>query len=159
MGPRLLAGAAGRPRTLSIQRRPRAPAGACRSLAARRIILDLPRQPQAEAEDVGTIQLSSLSPPAGSKLRPGQQVDFVATVRPELREAEGGVVLLSVQDDTQRPLFVSQPTVVRTRTGGEVTLKGTFTVPDQAHQVDVWVAPAGPGSVTSAAAWARYLVE
>jgi tetratricopeptide (TPR) repeat protein len=131
----------------------------CSKSAGCSLILDLPGQRAAEAQDVGTIGLLSLSPAAGSNLRPGQQVDFVATVRYELREAERGAVFLSIQDDAQRPLFVSQPTVVTTRTGGEVTLKGTFTVADQAHQVGVLVALVGGGSVSSTVASAQYLVE
>ena len=117
-------------------------------------------RPAAPGESFGEVEVVEISPPDGSGLARGQEVEVTARVRYDLQAADRGSVTLVVQDQRGRSLLRPQPEAVVKRGPGEVTLKGAFKVPHDASGVDV-LFPLGAyhsGSTRSVAA-VHYGVE
>jgi hypothetical protein len=105
------------------------------------------------------VAITSLDPVNGSRLARGQQVTLTASIHYELHD-DHGFVSLVIQDQAGRLLLNDpNPEPVSSRTG-EVTLKGTFTVPSDATRIDVFLPLfARPGGSTGSVARATYIVQ
>ncbi|HEX9725833.1 MAG TPA: tetratricopeptide repeat protein [Vicinamibacteria bacterium] len=119
------------------------------------LLLDLPGLPDAPSGDLGSIRIESIEPKEGSTLKRGQQVTVRATVRYEPHDRESAVALV-VQDDSRRSLLASSISEVAKPGTGELTLTGTFTVPDNANRVDVFLALTDPGRNSTSTVAAVY---
>jgi hypothetical protein len=130
---------------------------ACATVSGCALVFDLPGTEALTAISKGSIRIVSLEPKDGTVLAPGQQVSITASVHYEL-EGEGRVALV-VQDETGPVPGASQAEAPATGSG-ELTLKGTFTVPARATRIEVFL-PLTPGDVpvTSTVAHAAYPVR
>ncbi len=140
---------------------------ACNSSTGCALVLDLPglavlaeatADLQKHSRDLGSVSIVDLEPPDTAELLPGQAVTIKARVRYTL-EAQEGRLTLVVQSQGVRSVVSSRPEPVKPGTG-EATLTATFTVPEGATGIDVFV-PLGPpdGAATRTVASARYLVK
>jgi Flp pilus assembly protein TadD len=131
------------------------------------LILDVPGLPRLSqavlragaARDFGTIEIVRLTPPDGSTVKRGQHVDVVAVVRYDLQAEKEAVVTLVIQDETHHPLLVPQPQAPVAEGTGDVTLTGSFEVPAEGSQVDIYLPLGGPDTGTTTAASAHYPIE
>jgi hypothetical protein len=123
------------------------------------LVLDVPGLPRLYSEDLRSIRIESLEPKEGSTLARGQRVTVTATVRYELH-SDPSMAMLMIQDQTRMALIASPVSQVAKPGTGEITLTGSFTVPDSATRIDVLLALMDPrlGS-TSTVASATYEVR
>jgi hypothetical protein len=108
---------------------------------------------------VGTIDLVRADPPDGTTLRKGQSASLTITVRYSLKSLANARASLVVQDQDGLPL-IPQPEAQAVSESGELALKGTFVVPDEATHVSAFVALSTPQrGPTNTMVSVRYRVE
>lgn len=82
------------------------------------------------APTVDSITVASISPAAGTVLRPGQAVTFTATFNYTFATADEGQITMIAHDQTLKTIIVKpQPTVRFGKGTGNVTLTDTITIP------------------------------
>ena len=131
----------------------------CSTVSGCAVILDLPGLAGIEKQEQGLIRITNLDPADGSTLQKGQRVSVAATVHYEIGE-EDGFVALVVQDQTGKGLTEGLIAENVSAPSGDVTLKGTFTVPMDATRIEVFLPLSGPDAgSTSTVAGATYKVR
>jgi tetratricopeptide (TPR) repeat protein len=129
----------------------------CATISGCSLVFDLPGTEALTAISKGSIRIVSLEPRDGTVLAPGQHVAVLATVHYEL-EGTGRVALV-LQDETGPVPGASLDEAAATG-AGDVTLKGTFTVPATATRIDLFLPLTAEGArVTSTVAGATYPVR
>ena len=129
----------------------------CATVSNCSLVFDLPGTQALAAINQGSIRIVSLEPKEGTVLAPGQRVDIVATVHYEL-EAKGRVDLV-IQDDTG-PVPGASLAEAPASGSGDLTLRGSFTVPAAATRIEVFLPlSAGDVPLTSTVAHAAYPVR
>ena len=122
---------------------------ASRSRRAEVLRRRLRRQPTSPTPARDSLNgLTNLSPALGTALQAGQTVGFAGTAGYTLATADVGMVMMSIQDQADRPLQTSdpQPTVVVARGTATATLSQTVTLPTTgvtSVRLSFFLAPAG----------------
>jgi len=96
-----------------------------------------------------SIALERASPPVGTTLVAGQDVEIALTVKYELRGADSGTVALVIEDDKFRPILPKgrdQQSADVKRGSGEVTLTDKVPVQPRFRSLEVYVPLVRDGS-------------
>jgi tetratricopeptide (TPR) repeat protein len=129
----------------------------CATVSNCSLVFDLPQGHWTPPSGNGSIRIVSLEPKDGTALQPGQQV--AVSIKVHYEQEGTGRVALVLQDETG-PLPGASLEEAEVKGTGDVTLKGSFTVPALATRIDLFVplTPAG-AQATSAVVGATYPVR
>jgi hypothetical protein len=130
---------------------------ACSTASGCALVLDLPGMMRLPKEGSGSIRIVSLDPKDGAGIVHGQRVTLTATVRYQI-DVTPGVVALVVQDQAGKLLMEPPPFETVATRSGQVTLTGTFTVPEDATRIEVRIPLGAQSGLATPAASARYAV-